>query len=192
MKLLFFIDGGAFSGPISRNKAVRTVEDWKGLKIRAPGAVASRTVKAFGASAISMSGGEVYTALQRGTVDGAVGGYASMIQRKWYEVCKYFPAYTMSFSWFPQVSNLSAWNKLPKDIQKIMLDAGKEVAEDQSALAEKEIGDTQAKLSAAGLEGIGLPPDELARWQKISKGIWDEWAKQSPACARLLEIAESK
>jgi len=192
MKLIFFIDGGGFSGPLTRNKAVRTVEDWKGLKIRAPGAIASRIVKSFGASSVSMSGGEVYTALQRGTVDGAVGGYASMEQRKWYEVCKYFPEYIICYSWFPQVANLNAWNELPKDIQKIMLDAGKEVAEGQTALATKEIENTKTKLRAAGLEGISLSSDELARWREISKGIWNDWANQSPACAKLLEIAKPK
>jgi TRAP-type C4-dicarboxylate transport system substrate-binding protein len=191
MKLIFFIDGGTISGPITRTKAVRTLEDWKGLRIRGTGGVMSKMIAAFGAGPVAMSGGEVYGALEKGTVDGAVGGYATMYERKWYEQCKFFPDYVMQYSFFAQVANLEAWNKLPPDVQKIMLDTGDEIFKGPSTAA-KEITDTKAVLLKAGLEAIALPPAEMARWKAVSESLWSDMGKGDAAFLELLKMATAK
>jgi len=188
MKLVFFIDGGTLTGPSTSEIAVRTVEDWAGLRIRATGATTSAMVEAFGAGPVGMSGGEVYGALQKGTVDGVVGGFPSLVSRKWYEQLKYFPEYMMNYSWFPQVANLDSWNNLPPDIQEIMLEAAEEVAKDQNALAVQQVNETRQTCLAEGLEMISLSDEELARWREVCRPIWDDWAAKSPATKAVIDL----
>jgi TRAP-type mannitol/chloroaromatic compound transport system substrate-binding protein len=50
------------------NKEINTLEDWKGLSIRMPG-LGGEVLRALGATAVSLPGGEVFAALQSGSID---------------------------------------------------------------------------------------------------------------------------
>ena len=64
------------SGPaqvMTSRRAVHTLADLKGLKIRSPGAVHNRVIEALGGVPLSMSVSETYDALERGVVNGTIG-----------------------------------------------------------------------------------------------------------------------
>jgi TRAP-type transport system periplasmic protein len=190
MKLLYFIDGGGTSGPLTKSKPVKTLEDWKGMTIRSSGAVMGNLISTYGGTPISVNGGEVYGALEKGTVEGVIGGYSTFYQRKWYELCKYYPSYILQYSFFPQVANLDAWNKLPPDVQKIMLDTGEEIFQTQKTAA-KDIADTRAILDKAGLQMITLSPEEMQKWKAAAAPLWTSIGKGDPAYNQLVDIAKS-
>ena len=68
---------------------VRRVEDLKGMKIRTVG-YGAHTISAFGAVPISMAAGNIYIAMQRNTIQGADISAISIMDRRLYEVGKYF------------------------------------------------------------------------------------------------------
>ena len=75
--------------PLYSTKPVKTVEDFKGLKVRTHGSTAL-FCEQLGASTTYIPGGEVYMALQTGAVDAATwGGFSTTFPKKWYEVAKY-------------------------------------------------------------------------------------------------------
>ena len=69
-------------------KQIKSLDDFKGLKLRAYGPV-GKTIRRLGGVGVSMPAPEMYTATQRGTVDGAFFTFASIPPFKMHEVTKY-------------------------------------------------------------------------------------------------------
>ena len=71
-------------------KPVNTVEDLKGLQIRVPtNQIQTKGFEVLGATPVGMSLGDVYTALQQGTIDGGENPLSTLYGRKHHEVAKY-------------------------------------------------------------------------------------------------------
>ena len=77
VKVVYWADYG-FVQYANNKKPIKKPEDFKGLKIRGYSELASETIKALGASPVTMGAGEVYMALQRGTIDGQSSGAPAM------------------------------------------------------------------------------------------------------------------
>jgi len=98
-------------------KPIASLADLKGLKVRINGPSSGDLVKALGGQPVSLAFGEVYTALERGTVDCGITGSGSGNSVKWPEVTSHL--YTMSLSWSTAgyFVNLAWWNKLDPAIR---------------------------------------------------------------------------
>ena len=191
MTEVFIMPYGNTLGPILYKKKVVTHQDLKGLKIRAMGGNIALALKALGATPVFLSSGEVYTALQRGTIDGAVSGLTSMYERAWGEVTKYlWELYFCPTTCGHTVANLNTWNKLAPDIQKIMRDTGREMEmKYRKGAMVKENEDARAGLIKQGVEIIIPPPKEVAACFELVKPIHDEWAAKSKYCRALFDLA---
>ncbi len=89
LKLVGWIMGGTHTMTTS-NRPINTMADIKGLKIRCmENPIITEAWKAYGAVATPMSLGEVFTALQQGTIDGQDNSSANTYANKYYEVQKY-------------------------------------------------------------------------------------------------------
>jgi len=105
----------------TRSKLIQRPSDLKGLLIRAPTLGAQWFIEPFGATPTFASSAELYSALQRGTVDGAISTAHSARQSKWYGACPYITWIVISpGAPFGIVANLDKWNKLPTKIQEIL------------------------------------------------------------------------
>jgi TRAP-type C4-dicarboxylate transport system substrate-binding protein len=93
-------------------KPVAGLADLKGLKIRTNGPSASDAVNYLGGQPTAIAFGEVYTALERGTVDCAITGTGSGNAQKWFEVASHLYTLTTAFSTSGYFVNLAWWNKL--------------------------------------------------------------------------------
>jgi TRAP-type C4-dicarboxylate transport system substrate-binding protein len=124
-------------------KPLAGAADFKGLRIRSPGPSIGDFLSAYGAQAVSLTFGEVYPALERGTVDCAPTGTATGNASKWWEVSSHL--YTLPIAWGTSgyFVNLAWWNKLDPAVR---------------AFIEKtmiEVQEAQWKLGAeATLDGI--------------------------------------
>ena len=98
-------------------KPVASLADIKGLKIRTNGPAAADLVNYLGGQPTSIAFGEVYTALERGTVDCGITGTGSGNGVKWYEVTSHL--YTLSTAWSTTgyFVNLAWWNKLDPQVR---------------------------------------------------------------------------
>jgi TRAP-type C4-dicarboxylate transport system substrate-binding protein len=108
------------------HKPLMKPADFKGLKIRCNTNMGADLVKAFGGSPAIFSSAEVYEALQRKTIDAANSGVTSIKERKWYEMTEHATLTDASYSVWPVMINLKFWNSLPKDIQQVLIDVGKD------------------------------------------------------------------
>ena len=104
------------------NKKIDSLEDIKGLRMRIPG-LGGKVFKRAGGNPVLMSGGEIYTALERGTIDATewVGPFHDLrlgLNRaaKYY----YYPGWHEPGTEFELIINTNFWNQLPKDLQRIV------------------------------------------------------------------------
>ena len=175
VKLLFYVPNAVMRGPLLVNKPVRKIEDLKGLLIYTPAPNIAALVKALGTSTIFVPTGEVYGALERGTFQGALSLQELYMALKLYEKSKYLVDYTFNGGVMPFFVSLKTWNKLPKDVQKVMLEAAQQVQTEYFATQVKVDQGLGAGL-AEKLEIITLTPDERARWDKAMMATHEQMA----------------
>lgn len=171
VKVLFWMDYG-YSALIGK-KPIKTLEDFKGKRIRGYGEISTEILKALGAAPVFLSIGEVYLALQRGTIDGVFTSTCSVYERKFYEVTKYFTLIRCGeFQNQPAVLvNLKKYKELPPDLQRILVETSKDAQDWGLDQALKGTDECLAKLRERGMEIYYPPEKEKARWAAATKGI---------------------
>jgi TRAP-type C4-dicarboxylate transport system substrate-binding protein len=165
-KLLTLFDIGP--GIIETNIPVKSPTDLKGKTIRAFSKGTSEIVQALGASPVILSKGDVYSALQRGTVDGAYGGLSGALGTKDYEVVDYLvsPNGLVGSVVNGYVMNLNKFNQLPKELQDVIMDSATTVG---TELMDKMLEKYEAALKEMEKNGV-----EVSVIQKDS-AQWKEW-----------------
>jgi len=114
----------------NRKAPVRTPDDLKGMKIRVmANPVEAKIWKTFGAIPTPMATGEVYSALQSGTIDGGENSPSVIEGFKYYEGAPYLVMTEHQRSIALLMMNEKKLNSLPPDIQKILLDTAKEASD---------------------------------------------------------------
>jgi len=168
-------------GLLHTKKPVRTLEDLKGMKIRATG-LSAKVVEALGAVPVAMDQGGTYEALQKGVVEGTFGPIEVLKGWKQGEVIKYTtncPVVGYTTAMFV-VMNKDKWNALPDDVKKII----DETAEEWVAVHGKawDAADEEGRKFTLGLgnEIINLSDEENAKWRKAVEPIINDYASKAP------------
>jgi len=171
---------------------LRKLEDFKGKRIRAPGEMETQAVQALGAAPVFLGAAEVYPALQRGTVEGVMSGMASFWARKYFEIAKHMTVCYLCWGTFPTVINKKVWDGLPKDIQTILLEAGKEAQEWERRETEKSEFESLNLLKGKGMQVYEVPEKERERWKEACKPCIDSFLQRVGAEKGkiLLDLAE--
>ncbi|MCX7780475.1 MAG: DctP family TRAP transporter solute-binding subunit [Negativicutes bacterium] len=160
--------------------------DFKGLKLRGYGELPAETIKALGGSPVTMGAGEVYMALQRGTIDGQTSGTTAMYDRKMYEVSKYLTITNHAFPEFVLAVNLKFWNSLSAEQKKIIQQAADEVRDAIRAETKNEDERTLKLLQEKGMEVYIVPESEIAAWQEATEPVQAIFAKRAGAIGQQL------
>ncbi len=108
---------------IMSEKSIRTIEDVKGMTLRASGG-AGDIVKAWGANLVDIPMSETPEALKKGDAQGV---FSSLDMMKGLNLAQYCPFVAMTDTViypFAVVMNLERWNSLSPDVQKVMDDLG--------------------------------------------------------------------
>jgi TRAP-type transport system periplasmic protein len=161
----------------TKDKAVRRLEDMRGLKFRAHG-TSAEVAQALGGTPVSKPMPETYEMLQKGVVDGALFPIEAAKGWKLGEVTRYCTldfgaAYTTSFY---VVMNKAKWNSLPPDIQKIIADINAEwIPKHGQAWVDSDEEGKQFFESKGG-QFIALDAKEMERWEAAVKPLLDAYA----------------
>ena len=159
-------------------RPIKSPADLKGLKIRTmenPMHIAF--FKELGANPTPMSWGELYTALQQGTVDAQENPYAMIDDGKFYEVQKYVSETGHVFSYEILIANKKFMDKLPADLRKVVVDAAHKAIMAQRASLEKEEAAFKAKVTKAGLKANELTPEQKKPFVEATKKVYAQFEK---------------
>ena len=175
------------------HKPVRTLEDFKGLRVRTSGAWAEIGAK-LGASTVIIPGDEAYSALERGVVDALEwAGPGQNVKSGFHKIAKYIitPGIHYASGMTECIINLDAWNKL-SDHDKLMVETAAQLNlyESYAHYGEFDLdGWKQLKEAAAagGNEFIQLDPSFIKAAQKASNEWADEQAGNNEWFKKVLE-----
>ncbi len=147
------------------------------------GGLAGRTIRAtpvyhglldrLGASPVVLPGGEIYSALERGVVDGAAWPSIGALDFRWNEVSDHFLRPTFGSVAHLIFMNMDKWESLPPEEQSLLLAEGQdleiEVYERFNELARTE----KQALEAAGMSETSLSPENVAELPaQWANGVW--------------------
>ncbi|MCC7547821.1 MAG: TRAP transporter substrate-binding protein [Burkholderiales bacterium] len=183
--------GGVWYGVESlvSKKALRTLEDFKGVKIRAPQGMSGEIFAKLGAAPVQLPGSEVYTALERGVVDASDWGTLSMNDELGYHKLAKYPNYP-GFHSMPMgdvAINKPKWEALPADLKAIVEAAAHDFA--TAMIQRNYLADTAIAVDAArrGFEPIDLGPAERQRFREVAREVWKEYAARSPMAQKVYD-----
>lgn len=174
-------------------KPIESWEDFTSLKIRSSGALQNFLTEA-GAAASYIPGGELYSALDSGIVDGAHWGASQgAYSMGLYEVAKYHvqPALNIAGTDVIIVSQ-KALDKLPEDMQKIVKDALNEQFWIRTNEYQYKERITLAKAIAEEGVQVNVLPDEVQdKLVATAQKMWDEEGKRSDNAQKALDMLKS-
>lgn len=159
------------------DKKINTLEDLKGLKLRAPGGQVAKFLQKAGVSTQMIAAPEMNTALQTGLIKGAVASWEAQDGFKLIELQKYFlDSYVVGSTAFFMIMNKDKYASLPADIQKgIDSVSGITGALSVSKLVDRDVAKYKDRAKKAGGTIYTLPDAELPKWQKLGDEINALW-----------------
>ena len=185
---LTFYDSGARSF-YTKNKAINTPDDLKGLKIRVQNSqMAIEMVQLLGGAPTPMPYGDVYTAIQQSVIDGAESNITALTTGRHGEVAKVF-----SYNEHTRVPDFliistKTWDGLSSEQQKAVKEAANESTQEYRNLWNDAL--KSAEKEAVEKLGVKLVyPDQKPFREKVAPMI--ENAKKDPVKSELITAIEN-
>jgi TRAP-type transport system periplasmic protein len=158
-------------------REVKTPADLRALKIRVPGVQMYRDIfSALGANPVTMNWGEVFTALQQGTIDGQENPIVSVIvPGKVYEVQKYMTLWDYSYDALVLGASKAVWDRLDQPTQEVLRKSALEASAYQRQLARQ--GETEAinLMRSKGLTITRLTPEQRKPFQELAAPVFQKY-----------------
>ena len=159
---------------------LRSVDDFAGLKIRSHGTTA-KVVKALGGTPVPMPMPELYEALRKGIVEGAI--YPIEVNKGW-RMAEVVDRCTLELgiantSSFYVIMNKSKWAALPEDIQKIIREINREWIPKHGDAWDTSDAEGREYMIAKGGKFITLDKAESLKWKQRIEPVLGEYVAKA-------------
>lgn len=151
---------------------IETLKDIKGKQIRTYG-IMGTTMEAWGATPVWIPMPDIYTALERGTVDGIYFTFSVGVGSKLHEVAKYVFDPKAHVPALGMLMNKNCWNNLPIDVKKVFTEECDKAIDLCGEVYDKAYGDVLNTLRKYKVELIF--PKETGLWREATKQQWVSW-----------------
>ncbi|MBY7144509.1 TRAP transporter substrate-binding protein DctP [Virgibacillus sp. NKC19-3] len=158
---------------------VTTIEDLKGLKLRTPSGPIEVGMNALGASPVAMAAPEMYTAIERGTIEGAVIAETSYKPYQLQKAANYSTTNANMGSFVANYSiNEEVYQNLPEEIQQAMNQAGEDTMVHFSKFLDEHVEELIKEFEEEGMDMYELDDETLSTLNRDIQSTWDEWAQK--------------
>ncbi len=174
LKLLGYMENGIRH--LTNNvRPVKTPADMNGLKIRVmSNKIYIETIKSLGGSPTPMAFGELYSAMQQGTVDGQENPSAHIYTKRFFEVQKYASLTAHAYAPEPVLISMITWGRLSDAEKAIIQEAATEAIAWQRDLSTKQDNEYWDKIKATGkIEVIEV---DRKPFMEATQPVWKEFA----------------
>ncbi len=160
-------------------KPIKSVEDLKGLKMRTiESELLLDTYSALGTNATPMAFPEVYSGLQQRVIDGSDFSTGVYYTTNVYEQSKYFSEVGLYYASATLVMNQELFESLPEDIQKVIVDLGKEYAQKERQINQDLMEDYKKNLVEKGVEIIPEEDIDMESFRKAVQPVYEKHAER--------------
>lgn len=156
-------------------KPVNTVDDLAGMKIRVPGnQIQSIGFDVLGATSTGMDLGDVYQALQTGTIDGAENPLATLYGRKLHEVAKYLilDGHVLNFTTWVMSADL--FNSLTPEQQELLVSTGEEAGLYNNDLVDESNDEYLQKMKDEGVTVVEPTEEVLDGFKEKAAAFYEK------------------
>ncbi|MGC3964688.1 MAG: TRAP transporter substrate-binding protein [Rhodocyclaceae bacterium] len=170
-------------------KPINAPADLKNVKIRVlpvPNFIA--TLKAMGATPIPMPGGEVYSGLQMGVIDGLEHDSATVLSSKFYEIAKYCTLTQHIYNPIVVNINSASFERIPQNMRAGFLEAAAEATAYERKLANTAEAKAFDELKA---RGVTVQKTDRAFFRQAVKPVWATFSQQNPSTVPILEAIQA-
>jgi tripartite ATP-independent transporter DctP family solute receptor len=170
-----FAEGG-FRQMINNVRAVNTPQDVEGIKWRVmQNPVYIGMFRSLGGNAVPMAWGEVFTAVQQGTIDGLEIPIAVIQNNGYYEVAKYLSLTNHTYSALGVLMSKKTWQKLTPEQQTAVQNAARTAIEKERAMNMENVRNLVDKLQQEGMQ-VNNVKDPATFQQKV-KPVYEEFRR---------------
>jgi len=174
---------------------IKSIEDYKGKKLRTPARSTISILQMVGAAPVKLPGGEIYLAVERGTLDGAEFSSPGVDWEMGFaEITKYWsvPCWFQPASHLGMMVNLKAYDALPKEYQAILKYGAQAAAAKSLAFYEVDAGRGVKQFIDKGTEIVKLDDASLQKLEELAgqyyiKEINETMGKGQPWYGRLIK-----
>lgn len=169
------------------SKPVKTLADFRGMKVRAPTRLTNKMLAAFGATPVGMPAPQVPEALSKGVVDGALLPWEVVPALKVQELTKFHSEtdpksralYTAVFIF---AMSRAKYDSLPADLRKVIdANSGAELSASVGRTWDESAGAARKLAEDRKNSFYVVPLDELRNWEKAAQPVADEWVREVTA-----------
>lgn len=146
----------------------------------------------LGGAPVLMSSGEVYSAMDRGVIDGAAWGLNGVKDLGWNEVAGYFTKPTFGQTYTYILMNLDKFNALDEAERALLLEQGKLLEDTSAPLLDQLAVAEWDELKALGMQETQFAPEDVPNLTRlVDEGIWQLGLDKSPeVVGEMKRIAE--
>lgn len=170
-------------------KEITGLEDLQGLKMRTPG-FAGEVMAELGVAVTNLPPGELYTALERGTIDALEWvGPALDLQMGFHQIAKhYYSGWQEPGAEVQFLINESSWQKLPPDLQEILRVAMRTAAYDMYSQSTHLSGEAWARMKATypDVRHHTFPPEVIDALRQATVKLLAKAAEEDPLAAEII------
>ncbi|SFL33313.1 tripartite ATP-independent transporter solute receptor, DctP family [Gracilibacillus orientalis] len=178
IKGLGYFENG-FRNVTNNLQPIESVEDFNDLSIRTmQNQTHISAWELLGANPTPLAFGELYSALQQGTVDGQENPFGLILANKFYEVQKYLTVTNHVYAPNVVITNNEFYDSLPDDLQTIFDDAISAAIDTNRELAQEEEVTARQALEDEGMEVYEFTPEQLEEMQEITLPVYEEFKDQ--------------
>ena len=162
---------------MTKDAPISSLADMKGRSLRSPAGVIASATSLWGASPIMMPPGDIYQALEKNNISGAIWEPAGVVNFTLQEQLKYYADMPLFQGVFALVMNWDKWNSLPADLQEAIMEVSGRTGS-VAAAADFEAAANAAKdtIKAAGGEFYEIDEAVVAEFKAACASTSDEWA----------------
>lgn len=177
IKVLAVGDDSGFRQITNNVRPIIEPADMKDLKMRTVLEVIDLSMKAFGASTVSIPFTDLYMALKTGVADGQENPVALICSQKFYEVQKYCTLIDYMFCAEPFYVNLEWYNSLPADYQTIVAEASIAMMDENSRITDEENAAYIEEIKANGCEVTELTAEQRNVFRAPAEEVWKQYVE---------------
>jgi TRAP-type C4-dicarboxylate transport system substrate-binding protein len=162
-------------------KAVRSIDDVKGLRIRSPGGHQTNYIKALGAEPVFMPLGDVYLSMQTGTIDGLVTCPPLLLAFKLHEVARQGTLATFGCVTEGVIMNQKSWDNAPDDLKPIIMAVCSNPYRTTGGLTRDVYKTMMKEIADKGVKLYVMPQEQQAQWFKLFQEETKKWVSELEA-----------
>lgn len=175
------------------DKVVHEPSDMQGLTMRSFSDIVSLTIKAYGATPVEIDPTEVYTALQRGTIDGVFSGASTFVTNKYDEQIKYAAVVPENLAIYVLSVNSDWWGGVPATEKRQIKDAVARASKTNADNLPKADDAALKSMQQAGVSIYRVPESDLGKWRAPTGVVYDHYRKISgPEGQKILDMIHRK